>query len=372
MQKSPVTIGGAGIAGLAAALALGKRETVLLEQAKAFSDVGASLQLGPNAVRALQKLGAWDAVSPITSSPPEIHMRDGITGQLLKRLILGKSFEQQFGAPYRVARRADLHAALLSCVAAKPNVHIKFGVTLAGVRILDNHVQLDVNGTRQTVSTLVAADGVRSHIREILFPKAEALASGKIYHRGQAPLQDIRDIDVACVNVWLCPQGHVVQYPAGETQRLNIVAITPANETPGAFFRTAAPALQQVLATCDTAFTQWPGLYVNPLPHWTDGKIMLIGDAAHATLPFLAQGAAMALEDAAALHSALATQENMAAAFQQTQAQRLRRTTKLHELSLAAGKIYHHAGVMRMARNMVLRVSPANILSRRMAWIYKG
>jgi salicylate hydroxylase len=372
MQKSPVSIAGAGIAGLAVALALGKRDAVLLEQAQAFSEVGASLQLGPNAVRALQKLGAWDAVSPITSSPPEIHMRDGKSGQLLKRLKLGAEFEQRFGAPYRVARRADLHAALLSCVEARKNLRIRFNATLTSARNLEGQVAIAVNDKTESTPVLIATDGVKSKIRETMFAGAQACDAGMVFHRGQSRLQLLPGIDLACVNVWLYPQGHVVQYPAGIFQQLNIVAITPKGFEPDHFFNLAARPLQEVLASCEAPFTQWPALYVNPLSSWTEGGILLLGDAAHGTLPYLAQGAAMALEDAAALQAALSNTPSVLDAFHGTQNDRLSRARKLHAASLAAGKIYHQAGVMRMARNMVLRASPHSLLTNRMAWIYEG
>ena len=113
MSREPWIIAGGGIAGLAAAIAVAPEPALLLEHASAFEEVGAGLQLGPNAVRALRTIGAWDAVEPYALSPPEIHMRDAVTGALLKRLLLKGDFERTFGAPYRVIYRPDLHAALL-------------------------------------------------------------------------------------------------------------------------------------------------------------------------------------------------------------------------------------------------------------------
>ena len=150
MHTPHIIIAGGGIAGLASALALGRHDALILEQAEAFSSIGAGLQLGPNAVRALQKLGAWDAVEPITSSPPEIHMRDGVSGKLLKRLQLGKNFESRYGAPYRVAHRADLHAALLSVVKSRPNITMRLNEKISSVDVHLDGLTLKSNAKPMT------------------------------------------------------------------------------------------------------------------------------------------------------------------------------------------------------------------------------
>jgi salicylate hydroxylase len=320
-------------------------------------------------VRALQKLGAWDAVEPITSSPPEIHMRDAVTGKILHRLQSGKNFETRFGAPYRVALRADLHQALLEVLRSKSNVTIKIGENVSNVENHPHCVHIATNGKTISATSAIITDGVKSALRQRLFAGTTAIDSGAIFHRATFPKPNIREIDFDCVNVWFYPSGHVVHYRVGAAQHVNMVAITPKSVSPQQHFVNTAPALQTLL---QQSYTTWPGLYVEPLRQWANETILLLGDAAHATLPYLAQGAAMSLEDAACLKSVLSKTENMKQVFTETAQQRMLRTKKLHLATLSAGSIYHLSGAMRLARNAVLQSIPSSVLQNQMNWIYKG
>jgi salicylate hydroxylase len=371
MDSSSLIVAGGGIAGLGAALALGQHDVVVLEQAKMLTGAGAGLQLGPNAVKALQKLGAWDAVSPSTSSPPEIHMRDGISGKLLKRLPLGDHFESLFGGPYRVAHRADLHAALLSVVKTRPHVDVRTNQLVTAIHANPIDVILDTPSGRISTQALIATDGVKSIIRQSLFPESQTVDAGVTFHRALWPVSDCAGVDMACVNLWMYPGGHVVHYPVGKSQQLNLVAIVPQTKAVDSFFARACPALQQIVQEAIPHMTPWPGLYAPALPHWAKQGVLLLGDAAHGTLPYLAQGAAMALEDAACLSGALQTTQSFNHAFAETAARRRNRTTKLHQASLAAGRTYHHSGLMRMARNFAIVNMPTGFLQSRLEWIYK-
>lgn len=369
MSSSPITIIGGGIAGLASALAFGERECLILEQTKAFSNLGAGLQLGPNAVRALQKLGAWDAVEPMTSSPPEIHMRDGMTGKLLHRLKLGKNFEARFGAPYSVAHRADLHSALLAVLSSKPNTTVKNGENVSAVENHLNGVHIQSNGKSITSQCAVVTDGVNSALRQQLFANSAALDSGSMFHRAMFSAPQIAGVDFNCVNVWFYPGGHVVHYRVGTAQHVNLVAITPKSASPSQHFARAAPSLQKLL---QQSFTTWPGLYVESLSSWTNGNILLLGDAAHATLPYLAQGAAMSLEDAACLSDVVKTAHSMKHVFAETAQRRMARTRQLHRATLSAGQTYHLEGAKRIARNIVLQSIPSALIQSKMSWVYKA
>lgn len=372
MDNHPIIIAGAGIAGLASALALGKRDVLMLEQASSLSELGAGLQLGPNAVRALQKLGAWDAVEPITSSPPEIHMRDGSSGKLLRRLPLGADFKQRYGTSYRTAHRADLHAALLQIAQAKANIQIRLNAKVSDVTINSNVVTLNAAGGPLSCHALIAADGVNSNIRQSLFLDTIARDSHVTHHRALILPPATASVDLHCVNVWMYQLGHVVHYPVGRQQRLNIVALTPRGTKPLVHFARAATPLQDLLQAADPHFTPWQGLYAPPLSTWTKNGAMLIGDAAHGTLPYLAQGAAMALEDAACLAEVIPTAQNLHHAFAETEKQRMPRTQRLHDETLKAGRIYHHTGFMRLARNATLVVAPRSSIARRLDWLYRG
>ncbi len=347
---------GGGIAGLASALAVANAggQAVVFEKAAKFEPLGAGLQLGPNAARALQKLGAWDAVKSITYAPPEIHMRDGRSGKVLKRLMLGKSFEQKFGHPYLTAHRADLHSGLIQVANSYSSIAIK--------------TNSDVPDLAMTgYGGLIAADGVRSKTREMLFPGTAANTTKDTYFRSLLPMpSSTRDVNFECVNLWLFPGGHVVHYPVGNPAQLNMIAITKGEE-PNCFFKNASENLQSILAL-PTHFTKWQSAYVRPLKKWHQGNITLIGDAAHATVPYLAQGAAMALEDAALLQQEL--QSNPKTAIEMLSAKRISRTTKLHQNSVRARNIYHSSGVTALLRNIFLNVAPSAIIQSQLDWIY--
>lgn len=372
MHAPHIIIAGGGIAGLASALALGRHDALILEQAAAFSAIGAGLQLGPNAVRALQKLGAWDAVEPITSSPPEIHMRDGVTGKLLKRLPLGADFQNRYGAPYRVAHRADLHAALLGVVKSRPNITMRLNEKITSVDVHLDGLILQSSAKPMACQTLIVTDGVNSEIRQNLFADSAAIASGHQFHRALISVPDNFDVAMDCVNLWMYPYGHVVHYVIGNKQHLNIVAITPDDATPTSHFSNAAPALRTLLNTAEPDFSSWPGLVAPKLGAWTRGNVLLLGDAAHGTLPYLAQGAAMALEDAAYLQAILPTTQSLRHAFAETSQGRMIRTERLSHETRKAGKIYHLSGPMNLARNLALKATPAIAITRRLDWLYRG
>jgi salicylate hydroxylase len=352
MNQAEFLIVGGGIAGLAAAIAVASQghPVSVCEKAAAFDPIGAGLQLGPNAVRALQVLGAWDEVEPITYAPPAIHVRDGVSGKLLKELTLGAKFEARFGQPYRVAHRADLHAALLSVARRLSLIEIRMGKSI------------DVWDLRHTGPTIIA-DGIWSAAREHLFSGTKAITLPEKIHRSLLPCPDVIGIEMDSVNLWLHPGGHVVHYPVGTSKLLNLVAVTQGAE-PSVHFVKADPILRHVLQFA-APWTTWPAAYVPPLKHWNSGPCLLIGDAAHGTVPYLAQGAAMALEDAAAL-------QNNPTDLGKISTLRAARTRRLHNASLQQAKIYHASGFAKIASHNALALLPESVAWSRLSWLYKG
>lgn len=339
--KPIVSIVGGGIAGLAAAIALANksRPVTIHERATQFEEVGAGLQLGPNAVRALQVIGAWDAVAPITYAPPAILMRNGANGRMIKKIdLLG--VERRYGQPYRVAHRADLHGALAEVARAHRNIEIRLGE------------ELDATALKGEV---IASDGVRSATRTKLFPGSEAVAVQDVIFRALAPMPASGN-GLDCVNLWMFPGGHMVHYPVGQKQKLNLVAVTQGVQ-PQQHFASAHASLKTVLNFAPS-WLAWPGAYVPALCSWQKDSITLIGDAAHGTLPFLAQGAAMALEDVVTL----VTDRDWAS--------RQTRTRRLHRETLKAGKAYHVSGPMALARDVMISTLPPAYFLKRLDWIY--
>lgn len=349
MAHENFSVLGGGIAGLAAAIALARtgHSVTILEKAKAFDPIGAGIQLGPNAVRALQKIGAWEAVQPITYAPPAIHFRSGTSGRLLKELKLGSAFENRFGQPYRVAHRADLHARLLAVAESLPQIKIEMNASAA---------PQDIKGR------VIAADGMWSKTREQLFPGTRAVSDPSVIFRAMIAMPEQNDIAFTCVNLWYYPGAHVVHYPAGRKDKLNLVFIGPP-AGPCRHLAKSAPQLRHLVARVPS-WKEWQPAYVTPLPSWHKHNTLLIGDAAHGTLPYLAQGAAMSLEDGAALLLTTNPQE--------FEALRLQRCTRLHQQTLQVGKIDHFGGVKAFARNTALRFSSDETVLGRMSWIYSG
>ena len=372
MADSPFLIAGGGIAGLGVALGLARigKSSHVLEKAPHFEEVGAGLQLGPNAVRALQYLGAWDAVAPHCVSPAEIQVRDGLSGNILQRIRLGADFEKQFGAPYRVAHRADLLNGLLESARSKPGIKLQNNAGVTDVSIAETTLTLK-SGKTHAGQAIIAADGVHSMIRSHLLGQQRKTPIGHMLHRGLAPIASVpASVNIDAVTLWLFPGGHVVHYAVSNWRHFNIVA---AVEDPGISLWTAFQGACQPLADIldqKINWTKWPALDSAPAPIWSKNRTVLIGDAAHASLPYLAQGAAMALEDACVLSNAIQSANELESAFQDFTESRFKRTGAIQKRSRQLGRIYHAAGVLRQARNAVLKATPRRSFTKRMAWIY--
>lgn len=369
MSTKPWAIAGGGIAGLASALALAKagKSVNVFEKAKEFAPIGAGLQLGPNAVRSLQKLGVWDRVAPHCTSPEAIVIRDGLTGKQLQKILLAANFTQKFGAPYRVIMRADLHHALLNACKNHPAIEINMGSEWGGVL---SHVE-----------GLLAADGIWSLLRTQHFPNARAIVLPHAIHRSLIPLPST--VEVNAVTLWLYPHGHVVHYAVGNPRKLNVVCVTKssaianhwANETKSDFiafhFNQACDELRHSLSLSEN-WLSWPAAFVPPLETWVHDNLLLIGDAAHGTVPYLAQGAAMALEDAATLLNLAPQSLSVKDQFQKFMGLRQARNLQQHQTAISTANIYHASGFARLGRNALLQNMPASIFLQRIAWLYNG
>lgn len=340
----------------------------MLERAPAFEEVGAGLQIGPNAARALEVLGAWEDVSPIASAPPAILMQDAKTGRQVRRIDLGKSFSTRFGAPYRVAHRADLHSALLACARQSSLIRVAKGEDVIGLEQDGNEVRVTTaRNSRHVGDMLIAADGMNSGLRQKLWPGSTAVHAGQILHRALVEMPGgMRDGD--CVKLWMGPGYHVVHYPVGVPARLNIICVAHVGQSPRDVSAITCPELKDLIQAVPE-WLPWEAKHVPPLAQWHKGRVMLLGDAAHGTVPYFAQGAAMALEDAALLLSALqkgAEAGDVVASV----GLRLPRVRAVHSASVRHGKIYGASGVVALGRNAILRLIPEATFLARLAWLY--
>lgn len=386
MNDNPFLVAGGGIAGLAAALGLSAQGAPvrLFEQAKAFEEVGAGLQMSPNGVRALKALGAWDAVEPSCVIPSEIHVRDGVTGAVLQRIRLGKNFEERFGAPYRVCHRADLLAGLLTAARDRKSVELNTSAKAMSAANTDAGARISLaNGATAEGRAVIAADGIRSALRNAVAGPLSPVPRGTVIYRALVPLAKVpSEIEPDCVTLWLCRGGHVVQYAVSNWRNFNIVAACdgamddagwnePAKSAEVARrFSGVCEDLANLLATPPT-WLRWPGADLAPVQRWSNGKIVLAGDAAHATLPFLAQGAVMSLEDAVVLARETARGQPLEAAFTAYERMRKPRTTRIQEQSRRMARIYHAAGAIAFFRNLTLNLGSPSMALKRVEWIYR-
>ena len=386
MDDQPILIAGGGIGGLAAALGLARhgRAVRLFEQAAGFEEIGAGLQMSPNGVRALKAIGAWEAVEPSCVIPSEIHVRDGLSGALLQRIRLGKTFEERFGAPYRVCHRADLLAGLLT--AARRNFAIELTTAKRATAAEDTGDAARLafaDGSSARGAAVVAADGIRSALRAAVAGDIQPTSRAVILYRGLMPLQRVPpEIEADCVTLWLCPGAHVVHYPVSNWRNFNVVVAvdgtlpdegwkTPAHSGEVPKRLTGLCEELSLLLAAPASWMRWPGADLAPLPQWSKGRLALLGDAAHATLPFLAQGAVMALEDAVVLSREVTRTPDPAEAFRAYERQRRARTAKVQEQSRSMSRIYHAAGVVAAGRNLTLRLSGPSFALGRLEWIYR-
>lgn len=385
-MAAPVLIAGGGIGGLATAIALAQRgiPARVLERRSRLSEAGAGIQIGPNGVRALRRLGADRLLAASAARPSAITVRDGAGGTVLARLPLGDWIEKRHGAPYWVAHRRDLQTALLERTAELPLASITTGFAVADVEITNIGVRVrsDAGDAAEGIA-LVAADGQFSRLRRDHFTSTALGFSGKTAARTVLSAEDAAGLpDITAVGVWLAPDAHVVHYPVRAGREIAVVVIIDENwqeedwGAPADRSRLMAalehfsPQLQTALAAAPD-WRRWALLDADPLSTWSRGRVTLLGDAAHPIQPFLAQGGAMALEDALTLADCLhANSANAEAAFLAYENARKRRTARVVSASRRNGRIYHLSGLAALARNAVLRTLPGARVLASFDWLY--
>ncbi len=390
-----VFIAGAGIGGLTASLALAAKgfRVVILEKAERLEEVGAGLQLSPNASRVLCDLGVQDALAGRAVIPDAISVMSARRGGELIRLPLGEAATTAAGAPYWVVHRADLQEALRTKVGGHPDIELRLGCqfedTAAHAKGLTVVSRTGMTRKQDLALALIGADGIWSTVRQHLFPEVQPRFSGLIAWRGTLEATQLpREYASRRVQLWMGPNAHLVAYPIAGARRINMVAVVPGtwnrpgwsapadgNELKNIF---AAPAWPGPARMMIGAVDAWKKFALFTLPEgneWTKGAIALLGDAAHAMLPFAAQGAGMAIEDAAVLAKCLseAAGENGAgipAALQRYAQLRRARVARVQRTARRNGAIYHLAGPMALARDLAIKAMGARQMLARQDWIY--
>ncbi len=396
-SQDPIVIAGGGVGGLTAALALAKvgRATLVLERAPAFREVGAGLQLAPNACRILRDLGVLPLLSDAAVAPEHIRIRRGADGADLAKISL-KDVEKRYGAPYFAIHRADLLSALLERARENPAIDILSDSTLTGFIEDEKGVAITFRYggeyRRASGSALIGADGVRSLVRSRLHGEDgdKPIYTGHTAWRTTMPACDLPEtMRRPASNLWLGEKAHLVHYPLRAGAVVNVVALVEdswrgdGESQDGDFwdnqgdrkfllnrFRNWSTEAKDLLAAGET-WLRWPLFDRPPIESWSHGRAALLGDAAHPMLPYLAQGAAQAIEDAQALALSFANEPNNAAkALTNYSSARMARASQIQYASRNQGQIYHMAGFQAFARDLVLRASGSNRLLARQDWIY--
>ena len=385
-DRDTVLIAGGGIGGLAVAVALARKgiPSCVFERRAEFSEEGAGIQIGPNGTRVLQDIGVAGALSGLAAVPDGLQVRDAISAHGLARLPFGSWIAERHGAPYWTAHRRDLHGALLATARQERLVTLQTGAAVESAEQDPAGVTATLaTGERLEGAVLIAADGLWSPLREKVFEGAAPRPAGKSAYRTVVPAAALPDgLAHNDVHIWLTEGAHVVHYPVrGGSEHAFVVIFDEPNATSGwsapvepAFVRARAHRLSpslRVLLEAGEAWRMW-SLHELLMPRaWVKGRIALLGDAAHPVLPFLAQGAVLALEDATVLANELAAAgSSPSSGLQRYEDKRRARALRVQAASRRNGRIYHLGGFMASARNRVLASAPPAMLMRQYDWLY--
>ncbi|MCW5718709.1 MAG: FAD-dependent monooxygenase [Bauldia sp.] len=387
MERTPaVAIAGAGIGGLTAALLLARAgfQVDLFERQPALTEAGAGIQLTPNAARVLDSLGLGKAIAARASTPRALIVRSGRSGRRIATMPLGENFERGFGLPYRTIHRGDLQRILAEAAVAEAAIDLHLGATIAGfashARGLTAIVETGGRDREIGPDALIGADGVGSDLRALIPGAAERRPSLRTAWRTLIPATDLPSgVPLDIVGLWLGSAGHVVHYPIRSGETLNVVAVIRDEPKPGrsdaeVLWRRIGHWAKPILAllAAATDWQAWPISTVDPRGPWTDGRFALLGDAAHAMSPFIAQGGAMAIEDAAVLARRLAAQRHdPAAALAAYEAERRPRVRRVWRTAETTADLYHMGLLTSAVRNAGMRFLGGRALLNRYGWIYR-
>jgi 2-polyprenyl-6-methoxyphenol hydroxylase-like FAD-dependent oxidoreductase len=390
-----IFVAGAGIGGLTASLALAAKgfRVVILEKAERLEEIGAGLQLSPNASRVLVALGLQPRLAGAAVTPDILSLMSVRASGEVARLPLQEAAGVRAGAPYWVLHRADLQAALQAEVSAHHDIELRLGCQFDDVATHAKGLTVvQRSGMRRhqdLALALIGADGIWSAVRHHLFPERQPQFSGLIAWRGTLDAGQLpREYAARGVQLWMGPNAHLVAYPISGARQINIVAVVSGtwnrpgwsepgdgNELRSAFAppRWPGPARMMIAAVDD-----WRKFAMFTIPdggQWTQGAIALLGDSAHAMLPFAAQGAGMAIEDAAVLAKCLAESQSeggpaIAAALQRYARERRARVARVQRAARRNGVIYHLSGPAALARDLAIKAMGARRLLARQNWIY--
>ncbi len=384
-KDRPVLVAGGGIGGLAAALALARLglPVRVLEQARELGEIGAGVQLGPNAFAAFDALGVGPLARSRAVYTDEMVMHDALDASLVGRIPTGEAFRERFGNPYAVIHRADAHGALLQAALRSGLIEVATATRIERVEQDDDGVTaVDAQGLRHRGALLVGADGVRSAVRQ-QFVGDEARVSGHVVYRAVVGRDDFpAELRWNAASIWVGPDCHLVHYPLRGGEQYNVVVTFHSRERESwgvrqgsrdevqGYFQGLCPVARQLI-DLPRDWSRWATADREPIARWVYGRVLLLGDAAHPMLQYLAQGACCALEDAVTLAQALrAHAQDLDGALARYQRSRVARAARVLLSSREMGRLYHAKGVERLVRNSLWQGRTPERFYDALEWLY--
>jgi len=378
-----VLIAGGGIGGVTAALCLAQQgySVRLFEQAAEFSEIGAGIQLSPNCTRVLHDLGLETALTRVVFLPEGVEMRDWKSGRVLTSNPLGARVRAAYGFPYYHVHRADLMAVLIEAARAQPRIALNVNARVDRVVQTEDAVTIEAGGTRYHGALLIGADGIRSVVRSVLFGVDAPTFTGHVAWRALVPTNKLpKGLVRPITSAWWGPGKHFVHYYVRRGELVNCVCVV---EKAGweieswtergdhaelkRDFRGWHPDLQRLIDAADPdACFKWALFDRPPMPRWSQGRVTLLGDACHPTLPYMAQGAAMAIEDGAVLARCVNAGTDVAAGLQRYESLRRARTARIQAGSRRNATVFHLRGIKALMRNLAV----GRARGQTMEWLY--
>ena len=386
-SELPVIVAGGGIGGLAAALALSRQglKVTVLEQAPQIGEIGAGIQLGPNAFHAFDALGVGDKARGRAVYTDCLVMHDAIDETLIGRLETGEAFRQRFGNPYAVIHRVDIHGSLLE--GAQESELVSFHTSTRVERVEQDEAAgtvtaIDQNGRRWTGQALIGAEGGKSVVRT-QYVNDPPRVTGHVVYRAVVDRADFpKDLQWNAASLWAGPKCHLVHYPLRGGEQYNVVVTFHSRQqeqwgvTDGSkeevesYFQGICPKARQLIEL-PRSWRRWATADREPIGNWVFGRATILGDAAHPTTQYMAQGACMAMEDAVTLGEALrVTGHDWSAALQRYQKNRITRTARIVLSGREMGRLYHATGVERLVRNSLWKGRSQERFYDAMEWLY--
>lgn len=383
--RQPVIVAGGGIGGLAAALSLVRRgfEVKVLEQAPEIGEIGAGIQLGPNAFSAFDALGVGERARARAVYTECLVMHDAVDETLIGRIPTGEAFRARFGNPYAVIHRVDVHKSLLE--GAEETGRVEFLTSTRVERVeqdADGVTVLDQHGRSHRGVALIGADGVKSVVRQ-QYVGDPARVTGHVVYRAVVDKKDFpADLQWNAASLWAGPNCHLVHYPLRGGEQYNVVVTFHSREREEwgvregskeevqSYFQGIRPKARQLI-DLPKSWKRWATADRDPIAEWSFGRVTLLGDAAHPTTQYMAQGACMAMEDAVTLGEALRVRDNdWVRAFDLYQRSRVARTARIVLSSREMGRIYHAKGVERLVRNSLWQGRTPERFYDALEWLY--